>query len=165
MGKVILLCGKICSGKTHYAARLLSETGGVLLSCDEIMFGLDLDRLLDYLEDVHAVMIPKIQHFLYKKATEIVIAGPAVVLDFGFWSRQERKAVSKYFSDRHIPYEWHYIHVSRETWAQNIAERNRNRPADTAAYELNDRLLAKMERQFEEPLPGEVDVWFNNERV
>ena len=71
MGKVILLCGKICSGKTHYAARLLSETGGVLLSCDEIMFGLDLDRLLDYLEDVHAVMIPKIQHYLYKRRRKL----------------------------------------------------------------------------------------------
>jgi uridine kinase len=34
MAKVILICGKICSGKTTYAKRLLCENKAVLLSTD-----------------------------------------------------------------------------------------------------------------------------------
>ena len=45
MGKAILICGKICSGKSTYAARLKKETNAVLLSVDEIM--LDLFGLYD----------------------------------------------------------------------------------------------------------------------
>ena len=36
MAKVILICGKICSGKTTYAKSLIKEKSAVLLSVDEI---------------------------------------------------------------------------------------------------------------------------------
>ena len=40
MPEVILLCGKICSGKTTYAQRLRTEKNAVILSCDELMLTL-----------------------------------------------------------------------------------------------------------------------------
>jgi len=40
MGKVILICGKIGSGKTTYAKRLVDELGAVIITRDEIMLGL-----------------------------------------------------------------------------------------------------------------------------
>lgn len=36
MAKVILVCGKICSGKTFYSKDLQRKYNAVLLSCDEI---------------------------------------------------------------------------------------------------------------------------------
>ena len=36
MAKVMLLCGKICSGKTTYCNRLREKERAVLLSCDEV---------------------------------------------------------------------------------------------------------------------------------
>ncbi|MDE6745031.1 MAG: ATP-binding protein, partial [Oscillospiraceae bacterium] len=38
--KVILICGKICSGKSFYAERLRKEHGAVMLSVDEITLSL-----------------------------------------------------------------------------------------------------------------------------
>ena len=40
MVKVILICGKICSGKTTYTKRLMKSNKAVLLSVDEIMLAL-----------------------------------------------------------------------------------------------------------------------------
>lgn len=44
MSKVILICGKMCSGKTTYAKSLIKKNPVVLLSCDELttlFFGSD----------------------------------------------------------------------------------------------------------------------------
>lgn len=37
--KVILICGKRCSGKSTYAERLRDKNNAVILSVDEIMLG------------------------------------------------------------------------------------------------------------------------------
>ena len=37
MAKVILICGKICSGKSTYAQQLRRENRAVVLSIDEVM--------------------------------------------------------------------------------------------------------------------------------
>ena len=37
MAKVILLCGKLCCGKTTYAEHLRAQNKAVLLSIDEVM--------------------------------------------------------------------------------------------------------------------------------
>jgi len=36
LAKVILICGKICSGKTTYAKNIMEKNKAVLLSVDEI---------------------------------------------------------------------------------------------------------------------------------
>lgn len=36
MGKIIAICGKICSRKTWYARQLMKAEAAVLLSCDEV---------------------------------------------------------------------------------------------------------------------------------
>ena len=40
MAKVFLICGKICSGKSTYARKLMENRQAVLLSADEIMLAL-----------------------------------------------------------------------------------------------------------------------------
>lgn len=77
MGKAILICGKICSGKSTYAARLKKETNAVLLSVDEIM--LDLFGL--YAGEKHDEYTEKIQKYLFEKSIEIINSGSDVVLD------------------------------------------------------------------------------------
>jgi len=36
LAKIILICGKICSGKTTYAKNIMEKNKAVLLSVDEI---------------------------------------------------------------------------------------------------------------------------------
>lgn len=40
MPKVVMTCGKLCSGKTTYAKKLQKESKAVILSVDEIMLAL-----------------------------------------------------------------------------------------------------------------------------
>ena len=40
MGKVILICGKMGSGKTTYAGKLAVKLNAVIIAHDEIMLGL-----------------------------------------------------------------------------------------------------------------------------
>ena len=40
MARIILICGKICSGKTYYARQLKEKYNAVILSTDEATYDL-----------------------------------------------------------------------------------------------------------------------------
>ena len=64
MNKVILLCGKICSGKSTYAEKIIQKEKAVLLSCDELMLAI-FDPLLG---DKHDIISDRVQKYLYQKS-------------------------------------------------------------------------------------------------
>ena len=64
MAKVIMTCGKICSGKSTYAEKLRKESGAVVLSIDELMTAV-LGRELG---DIHDEYVRHCEQYLYKKA-------------------------------------------------------------------------------------------------
>ncbi len=133
----------------------------MLLSCDEIMF----DFAKNGFSEDFDVLVQKAKEYFYKKAVEVVRCGADVVLDFGFWSSQERKQVSRYFAERNITYEWRYIDVSDEDWKKNIDERNKlvsEKKCD--AYLMDEGLLNKLMAQFEQPTREEMDLWLTNKR-
>ncbi|HOV25823.1 MAG TPA: AAA family ATPase [Pseudobacteroides sp.] len=47
MAKIIIMCGKICSGKSTYSQKLKKEINAVVLSCDELMLSLFDEQLGD----------------------------------------------------------------------------------------------------------------------
>lgn len=160
-GKVFLICGKICSGKSFYAERLRKESKAVLLSCDEItlaVFGA-------YIGEKHDEICEKIQKFLFEKSLEIAEIGCNVILDWGFWQKDEREYAREFYKSRGIACEFHYIDVSDSVWRKSIAERNRaideNR---TSAYYVDDNLAAKFGALFEIPEKSEIDVWYRREK-
>jgi len=161
MGSVILICGKICSGKTHYAERISEQENAVILSCDEIAFDLSLNMIKD--SDMHDDMMARIKSYLYKKTVEIAMHGTNVVLDFGFWSKEERESVSKYFKERNIIFQWHFIEISDVDWKRNIEKRNQLVYTNQInAYFLDQGLISELLSKFEKPSKDEMDVWFIN---
>lgn len=161
MAKVILLCGKICSGKSHYAETIKQVCTAVILSCDEMFFDIVEEIKGDFEE-----LTEKTKQYFYKKSVEIVAAGANVILDFGFWSQKERNDVSLYFSKRNIEYEWHYIDISDKDWERNISERNQLvNENKIPAFFLDKGLLEKLNSIFEKPFKEEMDVWVVNQRV
>lgn len=40
MGKIIAICGKICSGKTYYANQIREKENAIILSTDEVTYDL-----------------------------------------------------------------------------------------------------------------------------
>ena len=152
MAKVILLCGRICSGKTTLARKLRAESKAVLLSVDEVMlaiFGTDAGTR----HDEYAARVRKL---LYEKSVELVEAGADVILDWGFWRRSDRDWARRFYGERNIPWEFRYLDPDREVRERWIALRNEEvLRGDTDAYYVDEGLLNKMEAQFEEPGPDE----------
>lgn len=159
--KVILICGKICSGKSFYAERLRKEHGAVMLSVDEITLSL----FGQHIGEKHDEICGRTQKYLFEKSLEIVEVGTDVILDWGFWQREDRDHAREFYKSRGVPCEFHYVDISDGAWKKNLAERNAAVSAGkTAAYFVDDNLAAKFERMFEVPDKSEIDVWYENKR-
>ncbi len=155
MAKVILIGGKVCCGKSTYAKHLRKENRAVLLSVDEIMlevFGL-------YAGDRHDEYTQKIKKYLFAKSLEIIAGGSDVILDWGFWTRQERTRAKSFYQQRNIPCAFHYIDIDDKTWQERIILRNQKvQTGETQAYIIDCNLMEKFERCFEPPAADEIDV-------
>ncbi len=161
-GTVYLICGKICAGKTTYSQMLMKAKKAVLLSTDEItlaIFG-------QHIGEKHDEVVESVQNYLLEKSIEILENGINVLLDWGFWLKEERDYIRGFYSARGIQCEFHYIDVSHDTWLDNIEKRNRavleNR---ISAYYIDDNLAKKFESIFEEPKRSEIDVWYPLDRL
>ena len=160
MAKVFLICGRICSGKSHYAAKLREQENAVILSCDELTFVLFDGQL----GDAHDAVSTRMERYFLSKSVEIVRAGTNVILDWGFWTAKGRKEVKAFYAEHGVECEMHYIDVSPEIWKKQIERRNeavRNGLANT--YIVDDGLMAKLESLFEDPEKKEIDIWYKNE--
>ena len=92
-------------------------------------------------------------------AAEISRAGTDVILDWGFWTDADRRAVSEFFRDRGIDTQWHYVKVSPEVLDAHIEKRNREVEAGkSTAYFVDENLKRKCLERFESPSEGEMDV-------
>jgi len=160
LAKVILICGKICSGKTKYAKSIMNKTNAVILSVDEITLAL----FGQHLGEKHDEITGKTEKYLLKKAAEIISIDVNVILDWGFWTYKTRKFVTDYFKELNINIEWHYVDIDNKTWYKNVQKRNKDIENNTGnAYFIDDSLAKKFWDLFEEPKPNEMDVWYKNE--
>lgn len=162
MAKIIAICGKICCGKTYYANQLKKKTNAVILSCDELTKALfDND-----LGEKHDEMALRIWSYFKKKSVELVQIGCTVILDWGFWSLENRRSLTEFCHSQNVKCEWHYIHIDDQTWNKNILERNRRVLNDKGSsdFYLDQGLMEKLMSLWEEPTKDEIDVWYTLKR-
>lgn len=156
MAKVILICGKICSGKSTYAEQMRVQNHAALLSVDEITLAL----FGQHCGDKHDDYVERTQNYLFDKSLELIETGINVVLDWGFWMKEERDYAREFYNGRNIECEFHYIDISDETWKARLMKRNSAILAEeTSAYYVDDNLAAKFGALFEKPSSDEIDVW------
>jgi len=162
MAKVILICGKICSGKTYYANEIKKKEKAVVLSTDEVTYDLTNNVQGNGYEE----FANKVNTYLKKKTVELVNVGCNVILDWGFWTQKERKKITDYFSNHNIKVEWHYIDIEDSIWYKNIADRNEKVENGNGGYSfyVDEGLLKKVITIFEIPKSNEIDVWYTFER-
>ena len=157
MAKVIMICGKLCCGKTTYARSMIGKGNAVLLSIDEIM----LMMFGQHCGDMHEEYAARTEKYLLDKAVEIIKAGTDVVLDWGFWRKEQRTRVKEFFRSNGILCEMHYIEVSPDIWQRRIAKRNAGVLEGTEnAYYVDGNLARKFENLFEYPDDGEIDLYY-----
>ena len=155
--KVILICGKIASGKSTYARLLADLYNGIILSCDELDWALFHHQL----GAAHDATMPAIHAYLRQKAAQIAAKGVPVILDWGFWQKAYRAEMTAYFESQHIPVEWHYLDVTPRQWHDRIRARNQAvKAGETMDYYIDDGLLQKATALFEKPDRASMDVWY-----
>lgn len=160
MAKVLLICGKIASGKTVYARTQAEEENAVILSVDEITLGI----LGGDLGDRHDEIALRTQAYLFDKSVEILQRGTNVILDWGFWTRAKRKEAREFYMSQGFECEMHYVDVPQDVWERNIEKRNAYVLAgDAQAYLVDQGLREKLEAVFEPPQESEIDVWYVND--
>ncbi len=152
MARVIMICGRLCSGKSTLAKKLSQERRAIILSCDEISLmlfpeGLGCD---------HDAMTEKIKRYLLSKATEILSTGTDVILEWGFWTYASRKETRAYFEALGYECELYYLCVDEAEWARRIEARNKDiKSGQLNEYYVDAGLLSKANSLFEEPTADE----------
>lgn len=157
MSKVYLICGRICSGKTTYAKKFCEGNNAVLLSVDEIMISL-FDQCCG--PKLHMEYDRRIKSFLFDKSLEIIEKGLDIVLDWGFWTKNERDFAKSFYKSRNIDCELHYIEVSDEIWEQQLNKRNNDVLENkTKGYYMEYNRALEFSSMFKKPETDEVDVF------
>lgn len=106
---------------------------------------------------MHDRMVERTEQYLLALSLQLIRAGTDVILDWGLWTREQRERIRKFYQTHGgIQNEIHYLKVDPEMWNERI--RKRNHQKDTSAYYVDDGLLEKVNRLFEEPAADEVDL-------
>ena len=81
MGKVYLICGKICSGKSYYAKSLKEKYNAVILSTDEATY----DLINNEQGEFYNIFAQRVNNYLKKKLQKSVKQVPMLywIGDFG----------------------------------------------------------------------------------
>lgn len=163
MAKVILVCGKICSGKSYYSKELQKSLNAVIISPDEATYELINNEQGEF----YNVFSQRLIKYLTHKVGEIAKAGATVIFERGLWSKQEREEVKEYFKSINVECEIHYVCVDDETWKENINDRNQKVLDGNGGpdFYLDEGLMKKLESFWEEPTEDEYDVLYKANRT
>ena len=162
MGKVIIVCGKICSGKSYYSKLLKESLNAVIISPDEATYELINNEQGEF----YNVFSERLNKYLTKKVGEIAQAGANVIFERGLWTSEDRKNIKEYYKNIGIECKIHYVCVDNETWKINITERNKriDEGKGGSDFYLDEGLLKKLESKWEEPTEDEIDFIYNVKR-
>ena len=155
MACAYLLCGEVGSGKTTYAKAWEAQTGGFVLSCDDLMLTL-FDACIGPVR--HQDMSTRCKSFLYEQALCLLGKGMDVMLDFGYWTRAERLEAKRFFADHGFAAYLVYVQAEADVITVHLAKRNQAiQTQGLRAYHIDAEKRARFHAQFEPPQKEEID--------
>lgn len=153
MATVFLICGLPGSGKTALANQLELSRPALRLSPDEWIAALLSDATDIAERDRLQSLVESLQ---WETARRVLVLGVDVVLEWGFWSREER---ARYRADAEAlgaRVELRYLAVERdELWAR-LSKRNATLPPGT--FVVTEDQLGLWWSQFEAPTADELGL-------
>jgi len=152
-GRLILMCGLPCAGKTA-VARTLEADGAVRMSPDEWMGHLRFDLHDDGARD-------RVELLQWDVARRIAEHGIDVVLENGFWSRSERDAVRTRARELGVGIELRFLDVPpEELWARvELRNAQVNAPGSGVAARIERQQLELWSGWFEAPDAAELALF------
>jgi predicted kinase len=117
-GRLILICGLPGAGKTTLARRLAGELGAIRFSPDEWLADLGIDLYDEPARD-------RLERRLWLLTRELLGQGQVVILEYGFWGRDERDEKRAYARKIGVPVELRFLDVPVTELLRRIEARNR----------------------------------------
>ena len=163
MGKVIIVCGKICSGKSYYSKMIKDELNAVIISPDEATYELINNEQGNF----YNVFSERLNKYLTRIVGEIASSGANVIFERGLWTKKDREEIRNYYKNKNIDCEIHYVYVSDDVWNKNIEERNKRVLSGNGGsdFYLDEGLMNKLISKWEEPNNEEVDIIYKVKRI
>lgn len=156
MAELLLCCGKIASGKTHFCNKLQKNKNYFVFNTDEWMIHF-------YGESPDCSLFHKrleiCSNLIFKIASELLDKGLNVVLDFGFWKESDRKACFDYFSEKNpqIKKIILYFPIDFEKQKKYLSKREKDFPQ--GSFHFTEEKLIFFNEKFEEPQEKELIIW------
>ena len=148
MAALFLMVGLPGAGKTTRARELAPTRRALLLSLDEWMIPLFGEPDAGGKQDV-------VEGRLISVALAVLRLGTSVVLDFGFWSQDERSSLRWLAAAAGASCQVVYVPVDRETQLGRIAQRARLTPEQT--YPMTEADVDQWRTQFQPPDGAELN--------
>ena len=151
MATLHLMVGLPCSGKTTLAQKLERELPALRLTTDEWhirLFGQDAQ------EPEHDARHSLIEALLWNIASRALELGTNVILDFGFWAREEREDYRSRAKRLGAGSEVHYLDAPEDELLRRLAERN-SRPSQES-FLISEAAMKPWMAFFQKPAPDEL---------
>lgn len=146
-GQLHLICGLPGSGKTTLAKQLEQDRDAVRFSPDEWLYRLGIDF---YDEAGRA----KVEQLQWELAQQLLRHGNNVILENGFWAREERDRYRTVAGAIGATTTLHFLDIPIAELKSRIAKRNQTRGADTPM--INPSSLDEWAAMFDPPTDDEL---------
>ncbi len=152
MATLYLMVGLPCSGKTTLAKKLERERSAIRLTADEWQIGLFGQ---DATEPEHDARHSFIESMLWNIASRALELGTNVILDFGFWAREEREDYRLRAKRLGASSEVHFLDMPAEELLRRLAVRN-SQPSQES-FHISEDSLKSWIAFFQKPTPEELE--------
>jgi len=147
-----LMVGLPCSGKTTLAQKLECEYLALRLTTDEwhvCLFGQDAEQ------PEHDTRHSLIENLLWKVASRALVLGTNVILDFGFWAREEREDYRLRARNLGASSEVHFLDVSDDELMRRLSVRNSKE--SQVSFHISEDAMKPWIAFFQKPTPDELE--------
>jgi predicted kinase len=148
--RLILICGLPGSGKTTLAKRLAPEVRAVRLCTDEWKHDLGID----YYDEPARV---RLEARLWRLGRELLELGQSVLMENGFWGREERDELRLAARRLGVPVQLHYLDAPVDELWRRLQRRNQDAEPGTVPISRED--LERWAHQFEAPDAAELALF------
>ncbi|MCA9337882.1 ATP-binding protein, partial [Candidatus Saccharibacteria bacterium] len=149
-GTLILLCGLPGAGKSTLASKLANEIPAVVMSPDQAMY----ERGISFFDEQARANIEAEQ---WQKALELAKNGKNVVLENGFWGRDERDKLRHEAHSLGLKIVLRFLDIPFEELWQRVDARNKKENDKDA--ELTRQRLEQSVNQLQRPTSEEIELF------
>ena len=152
MATLHLLVGLPCAGKTTRAQQLEQELPALRLTLDAWhihLFGQDAQ------EPEHDARHRRIEALLWTIARRALELGTHVILDYGFWAREEREDYRARAKQLGARSEVHFLDVPADELLRRLVRRNAQLSPKT--FHISEEMMKPWIAFFQKPTPDELE--------